>query len=104
MCLVILLCTRASPQGPGFPCQGKGTMLPGDFLAKGVFLQSPAAQQGALGASRWERCWGSLWAGFGSEKESSLLGQRVTMATPQRQECGEREHHAGGGLLLSLWG
>lgn len=51
MCLVILLCTRASPQGPGFPCQGKGLMLPGGFLAKGVFFQSPAAQQGALGAS-----------------------------------------------------
>lgn len=51
MCLVILLCTRAIPQGPGFPCQGKGPMLPGNSLAKGMFFQSLAAQQGALGAA-----------------------------------------------------
>lgn len=53
MCLVILLCTRAIPQGLGFPCQGKGPMLPGNSLAKGMFFQSPAAQRGALRAAPW---------------------------------------------------
>lgn len=53
MRLVILLCTRATPQGLGFPCQGKGPMLPGNSLAKGMFFQSPAAQRGALRAAPW---------------------------------------------------
>lgn len=109
MCLVILLCTRANPQGPGFPCQGKGTDASGRFSCKGsVFpeLRSPA------GSPRWEQLsqallgipLGWVWLPKGGE-EPSFLRQRVTMAAPQRQECGEREHHAcPGGLLLCPWG
>lgn len=110
MCLVILLCTRASPQGPGFPCQRKGLTLPGNFLAKGVFFQSPAAQRGALGAARWEQLSQALlgirlaWVWL-QEGGKELSPRRVTMAAPQRRECGEREHRARRGcLLLSWWG
>lgn len=85
MCLVILLCriARAIPQGPGFPCQGKGPMLPGNSPAKGMFFQSPAAQWGALGAAPWallESCQSWIW-----------LQRGGTVATLVRQEHGEQE-------------
>lgn len=49
-------------------------MLPGDFLPKGVFSQSPAAQQEApCGSSNPRHCWRSAWAGFGCKEARSCL-------------------------------
>lgn len=100
MCLVILLCriARAIPQGLGFPCQGKGPMLPGNSPAKGMFFQSPAAQWGALGAAPWaagskallESCQRCIW-----------LQRGGTVATLPRQEHGERNIALARGHRLS---